>query len=70
MLKGAVHWYCFDAKLFNVTACFITKCDAYAMIMHSKWLAMDSSVQYVRALVTFLLAWNISIDWQEELYMW
>ena len=23
--KGAVRWYCFDAKPFNLTACFITK---------------------------------------------
>ena len=27
LLKGAVRWYCFDAKPFNLTSCFITKCD-------------------------------------------
>ena len=26
-VKGAVRWYCIDAKPFNLTACFITKCD-------------------------------------------
>ena len=26
--KGAVHWYYFDVKPFNLAACFITKCDA------------------------------------------
>ena len=25
--KGAVHWHCFDVKPFNLSACFITKCD-------------------------------------------
>ena len=25
--KGAVCWYCFDEKPFNLTACFIIKCD-------------------------------------------
>ena len=27
-LKGAVSWYCFDVKPFNLTACFIMKYDA------------------------------------------
>ena len=26
-VKGAVHHYCFDVKPFNLSACFIMKCD-------------------------------------------
>ena len=26
-VKGAVCWYCFDVKILNLTASFITKCD-------------------------------------------
>ena len=26
-IKGTVSQYCYDAKSFNLTVCFITKCD-------------------------------------------
>ena len=69
-LKGAVCQYCFDAKPFNLTACFITKCDTeFYDYVHQNgipWIAVYNSI---RALVTIFLAYNFSIDWQEEFYM-
>ena len=32
-IKGVVRRYCFDVKLFNLTACFIMKCYDYALKM-------------------------------------
>ena len=69
-LKGAVCWYCFGVKPFNLTACFIMKCDMncydYAHQNGGPWIAVYNNVQ---TLVTFFLADNVSIDWQEEFYM-
>ena len=71
MLKGAVRQYCFDVKPFNLAACFITKYDAiccdYKYQNGGPWTAVYNNI---RALVIFFLhTCNISIEWQEELYM-
>ena len=62
-----VRQYCFDVKPFNLTACFITKCDAndYAHQNSGLWTAVYNNL---RALVTIFLAYNVSIDLQKEFY--
>ena len=49
-----MRWYCFDAKPFNLKACFITKCDTkfydYAHRNGGPWTAVDNNM---RALMTF-----------------
>ena len=61
-IKGAVHQYCVEVKPFNLTACFIMKCDANIKIKLMKnggpWKPVYDNV---RALVTFFLAY-VSID--------
>ena len=48
-----MHWYCFDAKPFNLKACFITKCDAkfydYAHQNGRPWIAVDNNMQALEA---------------------
>ena len=70
LFKGAVRWCCFGVKPFNLAACFIMKCDAkcydYAHQNGGPWTAVYNNVW---ALVTFFLAYNISIDWWEVLYV-
>ena len=69
-LKGVVHRYYFDVKPSNLTACFITKCDAicyyYVHQNGGPWTAVYNNVW---ALVTFFLAYNVNIDWWEVLYI-
>ena len=61
LIKGAVCWYCFGV---NLTACFITKCDAkccdYEHQNGGSWIAMYNNV---RAVVAFFLAYKVNIDW-------
>ena len=45
VIKGVVRQYCYDVRPFNLTACFITKCDGNVMITCSKLRAMDNNVQ-------------------------
>ena len=70
LFKGAVRWYCFGVKPFNLTTCFITKCDAncydYAHQNGGPWTAVYNNVQ---VLVTFFLVYNLSIVWREVLYV-
>ena len=53
-IEGVVRWYCYDAKPFNLTACFITKCDPkcynYVHQHDGPWIAVYNNV---RTLVTF-----------------
>ena len=62
-LEGAVQWYCFDVP-FNLTVCFITKCGELWLLAQNTgpWTAVCHNVQ---TLVTFFLAYNVNIDWQE-----
>ena len=64
---GVVHQYYFDVKPFNLTVCFITKCDAecyeYVHQNGGPWTALYNNVQ---AVVMFFLAYNVSIDWRQE----
>ena len=66
-VKGAVHWHCLDEKPFSLTASFIMKCDVkcydYAYQNGRPWTAVYNNVQ---ALVMIFLAYNVSVDWQEE----
>ena len=68
-VKGVVHWYCFE-KPFNLTACFVTRCDAeccdYANQNDGPWTALYNNV---RALVIFLLAYTVSIDWRQKFHI-
>ena len=68
-IKGAVRRYCFSVKPFTLTACFIMKCDAncydYTHQNGWPWTAVYNNVQ---ALVTFFLAYDVSIDQREILY--
>ena len=65
-VKGAVNRYCFDVKTFNLTACFIMKCDVKC---YDYTLKMAGYEQQCTALVTLLLAYIVSIDWREEFFM-
>ena len=62
-LKGQFIGIVFGVKPFNLTAFFIMKCDAncydYTHQNGRPWTAVYNNVQ---ALVTFFLAYNISID--------
>ena len=62
-LEGAVQRYCFDTP-FNLTVCFITKCGELWLLAQNggPWTAVYHNVQ---TLVTFFLAYNVHIDWQE-----
>ena len=39
--KGVVCWHCCDVKPFNLTACFITKCDMSVMITRIKMVGHE-----------------------------
>ena len=47
ILKGhAVHQYCFDVEPFNLTACFIIKCEVKCYdYAHQNGVAMETSTQ-------------------------
>ena len=59
VIKRAVCHYCLGVKPFNLTACFIMKCDTkcydYSYQNGGPWIAVCNNVQ---ALVTFFLAYN------------
>ena len=70
-IKGAVCQYYFDVKPFNLTACFIMKCDTKCYDMHIKMEGhgQQCTIMYERVLLTSFLEYNVGIDWPEVLYV-
>ena len=64
-------WYCYDAKSFNLTACFITMCDTKYYYDYTPQNGGPRTAVYNNVWFKwhFFLAYNISIDWQEEIYI-
>ena len=60
--KGIVHRYCYDVNPFNLTACFIMKCDKCYDYAHQNGRSWTAVYNNVRGLWTFFLAYNVSID--------
>ena len=54
-IKGVVCRYCYDVKPFNLTACFIMKCDTSVIITRSK---MEGHEQ--QCTIMYKLQWYLS----------
>ena len=57
VIKGVVHQYCYDGKPFNLTACFIMKCDVkcydYAHQNGGPWAVMYNNLQQCTGCTSF-----------------